>query len=636
MKNLIITIGILLLLSNELQSQTSGILSQNLVISKTNSPYVLTGDLQIPENLSITINEGGEINGNNFQIRTKGDFIVNGTKQNPVKINNITLNAIGTNGDLGYSIIDINYSIIRRSKILTPTGNSDKPKNFKLKNSYINTENLFSGNNSTIYGWYFPIEISGNIFENAPTIFGINTKEQQINIVNNNFKSWPTNSYYKGVITWYTYDSSKVNIKFNCFGDTSKVAATYYYSESNQFNMNSNYWGSNNKDIIDKMIYDGKDDIAFKSLNYEPYLNTCPVETPKLIIPKVKKRQYDIQLLSKPPQKDFLIGGIESINIDSSLFNFLNVKLKNKADSQYVYLNNNNILIKDSTRFNKANNPLKIYLELDNGNSINTDSITINMICPILSKPIILQTFTASKVFSYCEGDTLKLNVSSGTINKGDTLKWYLENKLVGNYNPNGILTAFNFTDSGKLYVIKTDSLGCKISSDTIALIKNPIPPAPQLIRDSANNLVSNYATNIWALNGTPLQQFNWPGTNVKLIKPASSGNYTVSTVQKGCYSLKSSYYYLVTEIINISKDQFIKLAPNPFVNQINFDYMLKGYQKLNIEVYDIATGTKVASQQNLTAGSRITLGQLSAGTYVIKVTSADNTIAYQFKMVKL
>jgi hypothetical protein len=635
MKNLIITIGVLLLLGNELQSQTSGILSQNLVISKANSPYVLTGDLQIPENLSITINEGGEINGNNFQIRTKGDFIVNGTKQNPVKINNITLNAIGTNGDLGYSIIDINYSIIRRSKILTPTGDSDKPKIFKLKNSYINTENLFSGNNSTIYGWYFPIEISGNIFENAPTIIGINRKEQQINIVNNNFKSWPTNSYYKGVITWYTYDSSKVNIKFNCFGDTSKVAATYYYSESNQFNMNSNYWGSNNKDIIDKMIYDGKDDIAFKSLNYEPFLNACPVETPKFIIPRVKMRQYDIQLLSKPPQKNFLIGGIESINTDSSLFNFLSIKLKNKADSQYVYLNNNNILIKDSTRFNKANNPLKIYVELDNGNSINTDSITINMICPILSKPI-LQTITASKVFSYCEGDTLKLNVSSGNINKGDTLKWYLDNKLVGNYNPNGILTAFNFTDSGKLYVIKTDSLGCKISSDTIALIKNPIPPAPQLIRDSANNLVSNYATNIWALNGTPLQQYNWPGTNVKLIKPGSSGNYTVSTVQKGCYSLKSSYYYLVTDIINISKDEFIKLAPNPFINKLNFDFVVMGYQKLNIEVFSLTSGVKVASMQNLQAGLPIYLGQLAPGTYIINVTSNDNKISYQFKMIKL
>jgi hypothetical protein len=99
---------------------------------------------------------------------------------------------------------------------------------------------------------------------------------------------------------------------------------------------------------------------------------------------------------------------------------------------------------------------------------------------------------------------------------------------------------------------------------------------------------------------------------------------------------MSAAYYYLVTDIINLSKDEFIKLAPNPFINQLNFDFIVKGYQKLNIEVFDIATGTKVASQPNLTAGSRITLGQLSAGTYVIKVTSADNKISYQFKMVKL
>ena len=62
----------------------------------------------------------------------------------------------------------------------------------------------------------------------------------------------------------------------------------------------------------------------------------------------------------------------------------------------------------------------------------------------------------------------------------------------------------------------------------------------------------------------------------------------------------------------------------------------MKGYQRLNIEVFDVATGTKVASQPNLTAGIKITLGQLSAGTYMIRVTSNDNKISYQFKMVKL
>jgi hypothetical protein len=63
---------------------------------------------------------------------------------------------------------------------------------------------------------------------------------------------------------------------------------------------------------------------------------------------------------------------------------------------------------------------------------------------------------------------------------------------------------------------------------------------------------------------------------------------------------------------------------------------VVKGYQTLNLEVFDIATGIKVTSKQNLTPGMPIYLGQLSAGTYVIKVTSNDNKIAYQFKIVKL
>ncbi len=99
---------------------------------------------------------------------------------------------------------------------------------------------------------------------------------------------------------------------------------------------------------------------------------------------------------------------------------------------------------------------------------------------------------------------------------------------------------------------------------------------------------------------------------------------------------MSNPYYYLLTDIINLSKDEFIKLVPNPFINQLNFDFVVKGYQKLNIEVYDVTTGMKVASKQNLTPGIPIFLGQLSAGTYVIKVISNDNKISYQFKMVKL
>jgi hypothetical protein len=262
-------------------------------------------------------------------------------------------------------------------------------------------------------------------------------------------------------------------------------------------------------------------------------------------------------------------------------------------------------------------------------------------VCPTTPRPI-LQTITGNKVFSsFCNGDTLKLNAGSNFV-KGDTLKWYFNDKLYTTGIPiTGSGFGVNFTDSGRLYVIKTDSLGCQFSSDTVTLVKNPIPAAPILSRDSANFLVSNYAQNTWAFEGNilALNQWNYPyvsGNNSRQ-KPTLAGAYTVKTTQNGCTSLLSApYYYLITDIINLSRDEFIKLAPNPFVNQLNFDFLIKGYQRLNIEVFDLATGSKVASRENLTPGILISLGQLPVATYVIKVTSNDNKISYQFKMVKM
>ena len=37
-----------------------------------------------------------------------------------------------------------------------------------------------------------------------------------------------------------------------------------------------------------------------------------------------------------------------------------------------------------------------------------------------------------------------------------------------------------------------------------------------------------------------------------------------------------------------------------------------------------------------LTQGSKVDLGGLSSGTYVLRVSSLDNKISHQFKMVKL
>jgi len=226
--------------------------------------------------------------------------------------------------------------------------------------------------------------------------------------------------------------------------------------------------------------------------------------------------------------------------------------------------------------------------------------------------------------YSFCSGDSIKLSITN--INKGDSLKWYYGNKS-DLTNPSNK----TFTDSTKLFVTRTDSLGCIISSDTIQIKKLAIPSAPTLSRDTANFLLSGAPGTTWYKDGNAITD------TAQKYKPTTAGSYTAKTTTNGCTSVMSAaYYYLVTDIINLSKDEFIKLAPNPFINQLNFDFIVKGYQKLNIEVYDVATGSKVATQQNITAGTKIQLGQLARGTYIVRVTSNDNKIAQQFKMVKL
>jgi hypothetical protein len=238
-------------------------------------------------------------------------------------------------------------------------------------------------------------------------------------------------------------------------------------------------------------------------------------------------------------------------------------------------------------------------------------------------KPI----FNTNK-YSICGSDSLKLTVTN--INKGDTLKWYFGSK-------SDLTNVSNktFLDTTKLFVTRTDTLGCVVSSDTVQITKVSIPATPLISRDTSNSLSSSASIgNVWFKDGTAITDTT---QKIKLSDPSKVGSYTVKTTQNGCVSaLSSPYYFLVTDVINLSADEFIKLAPNPFVNQLNFDFVVKGYQRLNIEVYDLATGTRVASKQNLTAGMPITLGQLLAGTYIIKVSSNDNKIVQQFKMVKL
>jgi len=88
--------------------------------------------------------------------------------------------------------------------------------------------------------------------------------------------------------------------------------------------------------------------------------------------------------------------------------------------------------------------------------------------------------------------------------------------------------------------------------------------------------------------------------------------------------------------VVDFVNDEFIKLSPNPFFNQLNFDFFLKGYTMLNLEVFDAATGSKVFNQQNIGVGTQLQFNQLTIGTYIFRVSSSDKVVVKQFKMIKL
>jgi hypothetical protein len=115
------------------------------------------------------------------------------------------------------------------------------------------------------------------------------------------------------------------------------------------------------------------------------------------------------------------------------------------------------------------------------------------------------------------------------------------------------------------------------------------------------------------------------------------NASYNVTTVQNGCASLKGySYYYLVTDIINLEDNQFIKVMPNPYVSNLYLNFFLIKYNTLNADIFDFSTGRMVTNRKNLSSGTNLDVATLSSGIYLVRVYSTDFKMTYTFKIVKL
>jgi hypothetical protein len=242
----------------------------------------------------------------------------------------------------------------------------------------------------------------------------------------------------------------------------------------------------------------------------------------------------------------------------------------------------------------------------------------LNQIPP---KPIL----SLQKDTTICQNESLSIK----TNNIYKSYKWFKNGQVVATTQ------SLNITSSGN-YSIEVEGNNGYFSKiiDSIKVTINPIPSTPIIKREN-NFLVSTGSGSFqWYKDGVLLKD-----STLQQIKPTSAGQYTVKNINNNCQSqISQNYYYVntITDIINISSTEFIKISPNPFKELIIVNFRINGYNKINIDVYEISTGRLMKKFIGIESGEKINLGELSNSTFLIRVFSRDFKYNYQFKAIKI
>jgi hypothetical protein len=228
---------------------------------------------------------------------------------------------------------------------------------------------------------------------------------------------------------------------------------------------------------------------------------------------------------------------------------------------------------------------------------------------------------------NYCIGS--QANQLSATATVGNNLLWYTA-ATGGVWVATAFSPSTSSTGKTDYYVSQsTTLLGCEGPRSKITVTIYPIPSSPTISRRNDSLMSSSPTGNIWLKDGVGISNTS------QSIKPSTAGNYFVKTTINGCTSpMSSAYLSLLTDYLE--NEATVKAAPNPFINQLNIDFVYFNNQKINVEIFETIHGAKVYTTQNLVPGTPIYLGHLMKGTYLIKATSQDNKIVKQFRILKL
>jgi len=235
-----------------------------------------------------------------------------------------------------------------------------------------------------------------------------------------------------------------------------------------------------------------------------------------------------------------------------------------------------------------------------------------NIVPPIFNN----QSLPSWNSYSFCSGDSLKLSITN--VNAGDSLKWYY-----GTTIDSSNISSKIFKDSTKLWVTRTDSNGCVISSDTIQLKKYSIPSKPSISWNGSQFSTTAAGVNYqWLLANNPVS-----GANNSNYKPIVIGNYRVQVIDSnGCKNVSDSFTLVVTAVntpTSTPNNHIAKLFPNPATSEFIVQFSQIPLTTITIKLVN-ANGQIVKEINTNNQSTTIPLSNISTGNYFLKIIGKD------------
>lgn len=251
----------------------SGIISSNTTWSKTGSPYNLTAKVQVKENVTLTIEPGVTVNGNNLQIEVFGNLSAAGNLNSKITFNNTSI--LGSPLINYFATLDIQHANFKGGGILTTL--VGYLMSLTLRDCRLDGCSLMylTGTIGTSNSY-----IERNIFANSGGIDTWINGDGIAYIRNNVFYQQAGGFAIQNRVS--SFSGTSTIAEYNSFLSTDRVAINLPsgYSTAAVTALN-NYWNTTDVNVINSMIMDRNDDLQIASVvPYLPFLTAPHGNTP--------------------------------------------------------------------------------------------------------------------------------------------------------------------------------------------------------------------------------------------------------------------------------------------------------------------------------------------------------------------